>query len=74
MHTLVNPKPSLTAWEALKRAGAPFRASSAERRLSNRRLRVANDPGLRDLSDHLLRDIGLVREPQVSTRYLGSHR
>jgi uncharacterized protein YjiS (DUF1127 family) len=66
MQNLVNQMPSLTtAREALKRAGVLFRDSSAERRLRHRRLRAANDPHLRDLSDHLLRDIGFVREPGV---------
>jgi uncharacterized protein YjiS (DUF1127 family) len=65
MQTLVNSNLSLIAWEALRRAGARFRAFSAERQLRQRRLRAANDPHLRDLSDHLLRDIGLVREPGV---------
>jgi hypothetical protein len=65
MQTLVNSKLSLIAWDALRRAGARFRASSAERQLRQRRLRAANDPHLRNLPDHLLRDIGFVREPGV---------
>jgi hypothetical protein len=67
MQTLVNPKPSLIAWEALRRAGARFRAPSAKRRLRQRRLRAPNGPHVRDLPDHLLRDIGFVRETGVHT-------
>lgn len=65
MQTLANPKMPVIAWQALKRSGALIRAFSAERRLRQRRLRASDVPDLRDLPDHLLRDIGLVREPGV---------
>ena len=63
-------KLSLGAWEASMRAGALIRAASAERRLRHQRLRASNVPDLRDLPDHLLRDMGFVREPHVRANLL----
>ena len=61
MESLGIPKTSLGAPKARARAGAIIRTPVASRRPRRRKPR-APFADLRELPDHLLRDIGLVRE------------
>ncbi len=50
--------------EALWHAMGTARAALGRRRISASTARRSRTPDLRDLPDHLLRDIGLAREPR----------
>lgn len=59
------PKAPSGDLETLMRTIVMIRAALARRRLRRQRLRAASVADLVDLSDHLLRDMGFVREPHA---------